>query len=139
MARKPSVSRRKSVLSEQYKPEDDEDEDEDEETEDLQNAPSSRRKQPSPITIPRLSGARDTAEPDFLSGVFSVPLEQMGEPPLKMKTSLRRAVSHSAPETSKNDIHLCYPTEVRFHAGPFMSLTAFISFLYYSPLFSPTR
>jgi len=72
-SRSPSISRRKSVLSAQYNPEDDQDE-----------SPSV----PENIT-------EEAGEHDFLSGVFSAPLEQMGEPPLKTKTSLRRSVSLS--------------------------------------------
>ncbi|KAF9903331.1 40S ribosomal protein S4 [Linnemannia zychae] len=90
--RKPSVNRRRSVLSAEYNPELDDEEEE------------------RPIAINRpdsiLSSARtDTREndhshgsetnTDFLSGVFSAPLEQMGEPPLKTKTSLRRSLSHT--------------------------------------------
>jgi len=87
--RKSSVNRRQSVLSAEYNPELD-DEDEDTSTE-------SKRKDSS-----KNKGSEDgkqgrdpKANTDFLSGVFSAPLEQMGEPPLKTKTSLRRSLSHS--------------------------------------------
>ena len=72
-SRKSSVSRRRSVLSAQYDPEEDLDE--------------------QPSRPPKLSDEDESH--DFLSGVFTLPLEQMGEPPLKMKTSLRRSVSLS--------------------------------------------
>lgn len=106
IARKPSVTRRRSVLSEQYNPEDDEDEDDEEDKDHPQGfltvTTTSRRKQQDPI--PTMSKSLGSGEADFLSGVFSVPLDQMGEPPLKTKASLRRAISHSAtpPELSKN-------------------------------------
>ncbi|KAF9353987.1 40S ribosomal protein S4 [Mortierella sp. NVP85] len=72
-SRKSSVSRRRSVLSAQYNPEEDLDE--------------------QPSRPPKLSD--ETESHDFLSGVFTLPLEQMGEPPLKTRTSLRRSVSLS--------------------------------------------
>lgn len=75
-SRSPSVTRRKSVLSALYNPDDD--------TEDRPSKP------------PKIEEKNEeSAEHDFLSGVFSMPLEQMGEPPLKTKTSLRRSVSLS--------------------------------------------
>ncbi|KAG0246203.1 hypothetical protein BGX31_003917 [Mortierella sp. GBA43] len=70
-SRKSSVSRRKSVLSAQYNPEDD-----------LDDPPS------NPLPLPE-----KTSSHDFL-GVFSA-LEQLGDLPLKSKTSLRRSVSLS--------------------------------------------
>ncbi|KAG0041240.1 hypothetical protein BGZ83_002118 [Gryganskiella cystojenkinii] len=116
LARKPSVSRRRSVLSEQYNPEDDEDGDEVKETKNNIKAEkkrplvsaraSSLRKLSSPIAIPKRSEVDDESvsneQNDFLSGVFSIPLEQMGEPPLKTKISLRRNLSHSAPLPESN-------------------------------------
>ncbi|KAF9574096.1 hypothetical protein EC968_007347 [Mortierella alpina] len=84
-SRSPSVSRRKSVLSALYNPEEDKDE------------------QPTkPAKI-----VEESQDSDFLSGVFSMPLDQMGEPPLKTKTSLRRSVSLSA--TSPTRDH--FPTD----------------------------
>ncbi|ORZ19157.1 hypothetical protein BCR41DRAFT_39856 [Lobosporangium transversale] len=71
--RKKSVTRRKSVLSAQYNPEDDH--------EDHPRKPA------------KIIEEKDSS--DFLSGVFSAPLEQMGTPPLKTKASLRRSVSLS--------------------------------------------
>ncbi|GJJ73636.1 hypothetical protein EMPS_05994 [Entomortierella parvispora] len=79
-SRSPSISRRKSVLSAQYNPEDDQDE---------------------PPSVPE-NIVEETGEHDFLSGVFSAPLEQMGEPPLKTKTSLRRSVSLSVSSPTKD-------------------------------------
>ncbi|KAG0210033.1 hypothetical protein BGX28_009709 [Mortierella sp. GBA30] len=75
--RNTSITRRKSVLSALYNPEEDNDE------------PPSK---PNKI-------AEELEDHDFLSGVFSAPLEQMGEPPLKTKTSLRRSVSLSVSPT----------------------------------------
>lgn len=75
-----SLSRRKSGLSAQYNPEDDDD---DEVT-------------PEKV-LRRKSVAVDTMKQDFLSGAFSAPLEEMGVPPLKTKTSLRRATSQPRP------------------------------------------
>ncbi|KAF9984712.1 40S ribosomal protein S4, X isoform, partial [Mortierella antarctica] len=84
-SRSPSVSRRKSVLSALYNPEEERDE------------------QPTkPAKI-----VEESHDSDFLSGVFSMPLDQMGEPPLKTKTSLRRSVSLSA--TSPTRDH--FPTD----------------------------
>ncbi|KAG9322739.1 hypothetical protein KVV02_005427 [Mortierella alpina] len=84
-SRSPSVSRRKSVLSALYNPEEERDE------------------QPTkPAKI-----VEESQGSDFLSGVFSMPLDQMGEPPLKTKTSLRRSVSLSA--TSPTRDH--FPTD----------------------------
>ncbi|KAF9949521.1 hypothetical protein BGZ72_008711 [Mortierella alpina] len=84
-SRSPSVSRRKSVLSALYNPEED------------------REEQPTkPAKI-----EEESQDSDFLSGVFSMPLDQMGEPPLKTKTSLRRSVSLSA--TSPTRDH--FPTD----------------------------
>ncbi|KAG0024368.1 hypothetical protein BGZ81_007739 [Podila clonocystis] len=74
-SRSPSVTRRKSVLSALYNPDDD--------TEDRPSKPA------------KIEEKSEESEHDFLSGVFSMPLEQMGEPPLKTKTSLRRSVSLS--------------------------------------------
>ncbi|KAG0318047.1 hypothetical protein BG000_004356, partial [Podila horticola] len=74
-SRSPSVTRRKSVLSALYNPDDD--------TEDRPSKPA------------KIEEKNEESEHDFLSGVFSMPLEQMGEPPLKTKTSLRRSVSLS--------------------------------------------
>ncbi|KAI1316743.1 40S ribosomal protein S4 [Mortierella claussenii] len=74
-SRKASIARRKSVLSAQYNPEDDQEE------------------QPSKPT--KIAEKQESDSHDFLSGVFSMPLEQMGDPPLKTKTSLRRSVSLS--------------------------------------------
>ncbi|KAI7823184.1 hypothetical protein BC939DRAFT_166037 [Gamsiella multidivaricata] len=83
-SRKASVTRRKSVLSAQYNPEEDQ--------EDRPSRPA------------RLE--EEAAGQDFLSGVFSVPLEQMGEPPLKTKTSLRRSVSLSVSSPTSKYIDL---------------------------------
>ncbi|KAF9192544.1 hypothetical protein BGZ51_005340 [Haplosporangium sp. Z 767] len=78
-SRSHSITRRKSVLSAQYNPEDDNED------------------QPTmPTKIAEADGD------DFLSGVFSVPLEEMGEPPLKTKTSLRRSVSLSVSSPTRN-------------------------------------
>ncbi|KAF9111010.1 40S ribosomal protein S4 [Mortierella sp. AM989] len=78
-SRKTSVSRRKSVLSAQYNPE-----------EDQEDQPS------KPITI-----SEENEDRDFLSGVFSASLEQVDQPPLKTKTSIRRSVSLSASSPTK--------------------------------------
>ncbi|KAG0249438.1 hypothetical protein BG011_009312 [Mortierella polycephala] len=78
-SRSHSIARRKSVLSAQYNPEDDNED------------------QPTmPTKIAEADGD------DFLSGVFSVPLEEMGEPPLKTKTSLRRSVSLSVSSPTRD-------------------------------------
>ncbi|KAI7831177.1 hypothetical protein BC939DRAFT_473241 [Gamsiella multidivaricata] len=80
-ARKESLNRRKSVLSAQYNPEEDDDDDED---------TDEKAEQKKPVAI-----KEDEKQQDFLSGVFSSPLTQMGEPPLKTRTSLRRSTSHT--------------------------------------------
>ncbi|KAF9986346.1 40S ribosomal protein S4 [Modicella reniformis] len=82
-SRRSSVSRRKSVLSALYNPEDD-----------LDDQPGASG--PAKIT-------EETGIHDFLSGVFSMPLEQMGEPPLKTKTSLRRSVSLSVSSPTRGE------------------------------------
>ncbi|KAF9924867.1 hypothetical protein FBU30_005240 [Linnemannia zychae] len=79
-SRSPSVTRRKSVLSAQYNP--------DEDTED------------QPPKPPKIEEGNENH--DFLSGVFTAPLDQMGEPPLRMKTSLRRSVSLSVSSPTKS-------------------------------------
>ncbi|KAF9284762.1 40S ribosomal protein S4 [Mortierella alpina] len=84
-SRSPSMSRRKSVLSALYNPEEDRDD--------------------QPIKPAKI--VEESQDSDFLSGVFSMPLDQMGEPPLKTKTSLRRSVSLSA--TSPTRDH--FPTD----------------------------
>ncbi|KAF9932413.1 hypothetical protein FBU30_008265 [Linnemannia zychae] len=83
--RKSSVNRRRSVLSAEYNPELDDD---DEEGVSIQHTVEKE----SEIDIP---GHVSETNTDFLSGVFSAPLEQMGEPPLKTKTSLRRSLSRT--------------------------------------------
>ncbi|KAF9350376.1 40S ribosomal protein S4, X isoform, partial [Mortierella sp. AD094] len=78
-SRKTSVSRRKSVLSAQYNPEEDQEE------------------QPSkPTTI-----SEENDNNDFLSGVFSASLELVGQPPMKTRTSIRRSVSLSVSSPTK--------------------------------------
>lgn len=94
--RKSSVNRRRSVLSAEYNPElDDEDE---------ERAPATGSLNPVQELKEGMYGNNAETNTDFLSGVFSAPLEQMGEPPLKTKTSLRRSLSHtrnvSSPATS---------------------------------------
>lgn len=85
--RKSSVNRRRSVLSAEYNPElDDEDE---------ERAPATRSLDPVQESKECMHGDNAEKNTDFLSGVFSAPLEQMGEPPLKTKTSLRRSLSHT--------------------------------------------
>ncbi|KAG0309898.1 40S ribosomal protein S4 [Dissophora globulifera] len=108
-ARKESLNRRKSVLSAQYNPEEDEDEDEEKEKEDEGTENGNRAKEKDMDKDKDKDKDEDkdkdldqTAEhdstyKDFLSGVFSVPLAQMGEPPLKTKTSLRRSTSRTQP------------------------------------------
>ncbi|KAF9551705.1 hypothetical protein EC957_006599 [Mortierella hygrophila] len=81
-SRSPSITRRKSVLSAQYNP--------DEDTDDRPSKP------------PKIEEEEPEGE-DFLSGVFSAPLEQMGEPPLRTKTSLRRSVSLSASSPTRSN------------------------------------
>ncbi|KAF9289685.1 hypothetical protein BGZ68_008876 [Mortierella alpina] len=93
--RNSAVNRRKSVLSAQYNPEDD-----DEEEEQAERKKSRRRA----VVVGIAEQEEERPKDDFLSGVFSAPLEQMGEPPLKTKTSLRRSTSHttSAPLALKD-------------------------------------
>ncbi|KAF9087807.1 hypothetical protein BGX23_007849 [Mortierella sp. AD031] len=78
-SRSPSVTRRKSVLSALYNP--------DEDTDDQPSKPPKIEEEPQ--------------SHDFLSGTFTAPLEQMGEPPLRTKTSLRRSVSLSVSSPTK--------------------------------------
>ncbi|KAF9538647.1 hypothetical protein EC957_006384 [Mortierella hygrophila] len=85
--RKSSVNRRRSVLSAEYNPELDE--------EDEERAPAPRSLDPVKESKEGMHGYSAETNTDFLSGVFSAPLEQMGEPPLKAKTSLRRSLSHT--------------------------------------------
>ncbi|KAF9113535.1 hypothetical protein BGX27_001345 [Mortierella sp. AM989] len=92
-ARKESLNRRKSVLSTQYNPDDEEDD---------EDSGHAGEQKPKPVA----EQDDDKSQQDFLSGVFSVPLEQMGEPPLKTKSSLRRASSHA--ELSHSQSH-CDP------------------------------
>ncbi|KAF8938453.1 hypothetical protein BGZ47_008573 [Haplosporangium gracile] len=80
-SRSPSISRRKSVLSAQYNP--------DEDTDDQPSKPPKIEEEPE--------------SHDFLSGVFTAPLEQMGEPPLRTKTSLRRSVSLSVSSPTRSN------------------------------------
>ncbi|KAK3846344.1 MAG: hypothetical protein J3R72DRAFT_257521 [Linnemannia gamsii] len=80
-SRSPSISRRKSVLSAQYNP--------DEDTDDQPSKPPKIEEEPE--------------DHDFLSGVFTAPLEQMGEPPLRTKTSLRRSVSLSVSSPTRSN------------------------------------
>ncbi|KAF9907484.1 hypothetical protein EC991_010864 [Linnemannia zychae] len=80
-SRSPSITRRKSVLSAQYNP--------DEDTDD------------QPTKPPKIE--EESEDHDFLSGVFTAPLEQMGEPPLKTKTSLRRSVSLSVSSPTRSN------------------------------------
>ncbi|KAF9133760.1 hypothetical protein BGW39_008937 [Mortierella sp. 14UC] len=90
--RKSSVNRRRSVLSAEYNPElDDEDEERAFAINKLDSTLPSARKDTREIN----QGHGSETDTDFLSGVFSAPLEQMGEPPLKTKTSLRRSLSHT--------------------------------------------
>ncbi|KAF8947565.1 hypothetical protein BGZ47_008710 [Haplosporangium gracile] len=85
--RKLSVNRRRSVLSAEYNPElDDEDE---------EKAPTIKSLNPVQESNEGVQEYGTETNTDFLSGVFSAPLEQMGEPPLKAKTSLRRSLSHT--------------------------------------------
>ncbi|KAG0209765.1 hypothetical protein BGX33_005345 [Mortierella sp. NVP41] len=81
--RKSSVNRRQSVLSAEYNPELDEDDESATESKATDKGPEKDKQ------------VHDSTETDFLSGVFTAPLEQMGEPPLKTKTSLRRSLSHT--------------------------------------------
>lgn len=85
--RKSSVNRRRSVLSAEYNPELDDEDDE--------RAPATRSLDPVQESKESIHGYNVETNTDFLSGVFSAPLEQMGEPPLKTKTSLRRSLSHT--------------------------------------------
>ncbi|KAG9324504.1 hypothetical protein KVV02_006098 [Mortierella alpina] len=89
--RNSAVNRRKSVLSAQYNPEDDDEEEE------LAERKKSRR-----LAVGGGIAEQEEERPreDFLSGVFSTPLEQMGEPPLKTRTSLRRSTSQTTSTTS---------------------------------------
>ncbi|KAI1321595.1 hypothetical protein EDD11_003075 [Mortierella claussenii] len=96
-ARKESLNRRKSVLSAQYNPEDDDEDDDSEE-----KSPELEARQDSQM-IAAENNDGDKLQPDFLSGVFSVPLEQMGEPPVKTKTLLRRSSTHVLPIPRKVD------------------------------------
>ncbi|KAG0314913.1 hypothetical protein BGZ97_008844 [Linnemannia gamsii] len=80
-SRSPSITRRKSVLSAQYNPDDD--------TDDQPSKPPKIEEEPE--------------SHDFLSGVFTAPLEQMGEPPSRTKTSLRRSVSLSVSSPTRNN------------------------------------
>ncbi|KAF9159127.1 40S ribosomal protein S4 [Mortierella sp. AD010] len=80
-SRRTSVTRRKSVLSAQYNPEEDQDEE-----------PC------KPTTISKQSENHDSP-----SEVFSTPLEQMGQPPMRTKTSIRRSVSLSASSPTKEN------------------------------------
>ncbi|KAF9947993.1 hypothetical protein BGZ70_002406 [Mortierella alpina] len=92
--RNSAVNRRKSVLSAQYNPEDDEEEEE----------PTERKKKSHrrAVVIGISEQEEERPSDDFLSGVFSTPLEQMGEPPLKTRTSLRRSTSQA---TSTSLVH----------------------------------
>ncbi|KAF9153337.1 hypothetical protein BG015_003618 [Linnemannia schmuckeri] len=95
--RKSSVNRRRSVLSAEYNPElDDEDE---------EKAPTIESLDPVQESNESVQGYGTETNTDFLSGVFSAPLEQMGEPPLKTKTSLRRSLSYTrnAPTHAASD------------------------------------
>ncbi|ORZ14320.1 hypothetical protein BCR41DRAFT_371157 [Lobosporangium transversale] len=93
-ARKASLNRRKSVLSSQYNPgEDDEDE---KQTSDKLKKKLSSRQMNKDVT------GKNKGQ-DFLSGIFSVPLENMGEPPLKTKALLRRSSSHTQASPRKGD------------------------------------
>ncbi|KAF9580720.1 hypothetical protein BGW38_002513 [Lunasporangiospora selenospora] len=94
-----AATRRKSVLSNQYDPNESDDA-EPEEAENSNNSSNSNRTSTDSINDKR-SSASSTEEPslpqdttgnphDFLSGVFTVPLVEMGEPPLKMKPSAQR-------------------------------------------------
>ncbi|OAQ36170.1 hypothetical protein K457DRAFT_132143 [Linnemannia elongata AG-77] len=80
-SRSPSITRRKSVLSAQYNP--------DEDTDDRPSKPPKIEEEPE--------------SQDFLSGVFTAPLDQMGEPPLRTKTSLRRSVSLSVSSPTRSN------------------------------------
>ncbi|KAF9992722.1 40S ribosomal protein S4, partial [Entomortierella chlamydospora] len=80
-SRRTSVTRRKSVLSAQYNPEEDQEEE-----------PS------KPTTISKQSENYDSP-----SEVFSNPLEQMGQPPMRTKSSIRRSVSLSASSPTKEN------------------------------------
>ncbi|KAF9437210.1 hypothetical protein BGZ76_001613 [Entomortierella beljakovae] len=80
--RKGSVSRRKSVLSTQYNPEDDRDE---------------------PPSMPKTI-AEESRSQEFLS-TLQTPLDQTDQLPLKSRTSLRRSVSLSVSSpTTSNDV-----------------------------------
>ncbi|KAG0237963.1 40S ribosomal protein S4 [Actinomortierella wolfii] len=88
--RRGSVRRRKSVLSSQYNPEEDNDE-----TTEVRHTEPNREKEEETRASSISSGGSNEDKLDFLSGVFKSPLSQMGEPPLKKMTSLRRSVSLS--------------------------------------------
>lgn len=94
--RRSSVNRRRSVLSAEYNPE--------LEDEDDEMAPEIKSLDPVQESKDDSQGCGAELNTDFLSGVFSAPLEQMGEPPLKTRASLRRSLSHTrnAPTPGKS-------------------------------------
>ncbi|KAG0266973.1 hypothetical protein DFQ27_009250 [Actinomortierella ambigua] len=110
--RRASVRRRKSVLSSQYNPEDDQEEPAEERRrpeatireKTLEEAKEAQQQQQEGAhTLAALLEVKEDDKHDFLSGVFKSPLEQMGEPPLKKMTSLRRSVSLSVQSPTRDD------------------------------------